>query len=139
MPDSFDRTCTRCGWDNRVGMRKCVKCKGGAISLHEMIGYGPITGVFGLGGLLFWRLFGFWLGGMIVCIFCSFCGLISLLTMRYKCGNCGKGVEGRTLSADEKGLSRKRRLGYLIGTLALAAAAVALFLMFVAHLNSRYS
>jgi hypothetical protein len=125
------------GWDNQVGLRKCVKCKGGVVTLHEMIGYGPLTGVFGVGGLVLWRLFGVLLGGMIVCLFCSFCGLITLLTMRYKCGNCGKGVQGRTLSADEKGLSRKRRLGYLIGMLGLAAAAVVLGLMFVAYMNAR--
>jgi len=139
MPKGFDRTCTRCGWDNQVGLRKCVGCKGGVVTLHEMIGYGPIGGVVGLGGLIFWRLFGLFLGGMIICVLGALCGLITMLTLHYKCGGCGRRSEGRILSKDEKEQSGRRRLAYLVGTILLGAGAVGLFVLFIATMNALHS
>lgn len=126
LPRSFDRTCPRCGWDNMVGMRKCVKCKGGALSLHEPIGYGPITGGIGIGGLLSWRLFGSPVGWVILCALGSLCGLFTMATLGYTCGACGKRADSRLLSRDEKKSKAMRRLAYLIGAVLLAVAAILL-------------
>jgi hypothetical protein len=133
LPKSFDLTCTRCGWDNRVQMRKCVKCKGGAVSLHETLGYGPISGGVGVGGFILWRLFGSLLGWSAICALGSLCGLFTLATLGYKCGTCGKRAESRLLSGEEKSALRLRRLGYLIGAILLAVGAVLIYILVVGH------
>jgi hypothetical protein len=126
LSKSFDRTCTRCGWDNQVGMRKCVKCRGGAVSLHEPIGNGPISGGIGIGGILFWGILRSAFVWVILCAVGSLCGLFTMATLGYKCGTCGKRADSRFLSVEEKRSSWLRRLAYLIGAILLAVAALLL-------------
>lgn len=117
--------CSRCGWDGQVGMRKCLKCQG-AIVLREKPGYGPMGGLAGVGGFLFWWFFGLLIGGAIASAIGAVCGLITLFTLKYACSGCDKGVESRLLDAGEKDLFRKRRLGFLVGAVGLGVLAVLL-------------
>ena len=123
--------CSRCGWDNQVQMRKCVKCQG-AIVMNEKPGYGPMGGLAGLTGFIFWFLFGLLIGGAIASTIGAVCGLITLVTLRYACAGCDQRVEPRLLDAEEKETLKKRRLGFLIGAVGLAVLAVALMAVRVA-------
>lgn len=131
--------CSRCGWDNQVQMRKCVKCQG-AIALDEKLGFGPMGGLAGLTGFIFWFFFGLLIGGAIASTIGAVCGLITLFTLRYACAGCDRPVEPRLLDADEKETVRKRRLGFLVGAIGLAVLAVALLgariALFVHGMNS---
>jgi hypothetical protein len=131
---SYDRTCLRCGWDNQVGMRKCVTCKGPVI-LHEAVAFGPISGVVGVGGVIFWRLFGLFLGLAIICAIGSLCGLVSSVAMSYSCSPCRRRPQRSWLSREEKKSFQLRRLGFLIGTVGLAVGSLVLFLLFAAAMG----
>jgi hypothetical protein len=133
LPKTFDRTCPRCGWDNQVGVRKCLSCKA-IVSIHEAIGYGPITGGVGILGLVFWRFFGLGIGGSIVLAIGALCGLITALTLSYKCGGCGKRAPGRVRSSAEKRSVLLRRVAYLAGSVLLGVGAVLLLVMVAASL-----
>ncbi|MBI3856397.1 MAG: hypothetical protein HY293_11980 [Planctomycetes bacterium] len=139
LPKSFNRTCTRCGWDNQVGMRKCVKCKDGVVVLSEAIGYGTISGVLGVGGLILCRFLGIFLGGALVCAIGSLCGLITAVFMKYKCGGCNATPVPRLLSKDEQASIGKRRIGFVIGSVLLGVAAIVLFFLFIGYMNWRFS
>ncbi len=136
------QVCGRCGWDSQIGMRKCVKCKS-AVVLNERPGYGPMGGLAGLTGFIFWFFFGLLLGGAIASFIGAVCGLITLITLQYACSDCGKPVESRLLDAEEKDLFRKRRLGFLVGAVGLGVLSVALLgarvLIFMHGMNAATS
>jgi len=133
------QVCARCGWDGQIGMRKCTKCQA-AVVIHERPGYGPMGGLAGLTGFLFWFFFGPLLGGAIASLSGAVCGLLTLITLRYACSGCNQKVEPRHLDADEKDAFRKRRLAYLLGSAGLGVLAVALVAvrigLFVHRMNS---
>jgi hypothetical protein len=132
------QVCGRCGWDSQIGMRKCTKCQG-AVVIHERPGYGPMGGLAGVTGFIFWFFFGLLLGGAIASVSGALCGLITLGTLRYACSSCDQKVESRLLDAEEKDAFKKRRLGYLLGAVGLGALAVVLFaarvLLFIHGMN----
>jgi hypothetical protein len=130
--------CGRCGWDNQVQMRKCSKCQG-AVALNEKIGYGPVGGMAGVAGFLFWWFFGLLLGGAIASVIGAVCGLITALTLSYACVACGKSPEARFLDTDEKEEFKKRRLGFLAGGIGLGVLALALFVGWILLWHSRLS
>jgi hypothetical protein len=132
------QVCSRCGWDSQIGMRKCVKCKM-AVVLNEKIGFGPIGGLVGIGGFVFWRLFGLLLGGAIVSAIGASCGAITALTLEYCCSDCGKVPEARLLDADEKEIRRKRKLGFTLAAAGLGVLAVLLFIGWLALWRSALS
>src|SRR5437867_4396589 len=99
-------------------MRKCLKCEGPVV-LHEALGFGPIGGTVGIGGVIFIRLIGPALAGAIVCGIGSLCALLSLTTMKYQCSLCDKAPPVSVLSKDEKAAFQKRRLGFLLGSIGL--------------------
>jgi hypothetical protein len=133
------QVCSRCGWDGQIGMRKCIQCKS-AVSLQERPGYGPMGGLVGITGFLFWFLFGLLLGGAIACFIGAICGLITILTLKYACSDCAKPVEARLLDAEEKDLFKKRRLGFLVGGVGLGVLSAILVgarvALFVHGMNS---
>jgi hypothetical protein len=138
-PKGAAQVCSRCGWDGQVGMRKCVQCKA-AVVLQERPGYGPMGGLAGLTGFIFWFFFGLLLGGAIASLIGAVCGLITLFTLKYACSGCSKSVESRLLDGEEKDLFKKRRLGFLAGAVGLGVLAVVLLgvrvLLFVHGMNS---
>jgi hypothetical protein len=133
------QVCGRCGWDSQIGMRKCIKCQG-AVVIHERPGYGPMGGLAGLTGFIFWFFFGLLLGGAIASFSGAVCGLITLLTLSYACTGCNQKVESRLMDAEEKEAFKKRRMAYLLGSVGLAVLAVALVAarigLFVHRMNS---
>lgn len=133
-----NQICGRCGWDSQIQMRKCVKCKN-AVVLTEKPGYGPMGGMAGVAGFVFWWLFGLLLGGAIASIVGAVCGLVTALTLKYACSDCGKAPEARLLDADEKEAFRKRRLGFGIGAAGLAVLGIALFIGWIALWNRHLS
>jgi hypothetical protein len=132
------QVCSRCGWDTQIGMRKCVKCKS-VVVLNEKIGFGPIGGVVGIGGFIFWRLFGLLLGGAIVSGIAAVCGTVTALTLQYTCVDCNKVPEARHLDADEKETMKKRRLGFALSAAGLGALAVGLLIGYIALWRSTLS
>lgn len=137
MPPRHDRTCLRCGWDGQVGMRKCLRCNGPVI-LSEVLGYGPIGGVIGIGGVILWRFFGLLLGGAIVCAVGALCGLVSAVFLGYQCSQCSTKPQSSLLSKDERGDFWRRKLGFLIGATLLAAGSIVLFVLFLGAMGIRY-
>jgi len=136
--------CSKCGatfakGDAQVGMRKCVKCKS-AVVLQERPGYGPMGGLAGLTGFIFWFFFGLLLGGAIASLIGAVCGLITLFTLKYACSDCSRPVEARLLDTEEKQLFKQRRLGFLVGGIGLGVLSVVLLgarvLLFVHGMNS---
>ncbi|MBV8881461.1 MAG: hypothetical protein JO332_15960, partial [Planctomycetaceae bacterium] len=108
-----NQVCDRCGWDSQIGMRKCTKCRN-AVVLNEKIGFGPLGGLVGIGGFIFWRIFGLLLGLAIVCSIAAICGAITALTLAYTCVDCGQAPGAHLLDAEEKEIYGKRRLGFAI-------------------------
>jgi hypothetical protein len=133
------QVCGRCGWDGQIGMRKCVTCKS-AVVLQERPGYGPMGGLAGLTGFIFWFFFGLLLGGAIASFIGAICGLVTLITLKYACSDCSKPVESRFLDAGEKDVFKKRRLGFLVGSVGLGVLSVALLaarvLLFMHGMNA---
>jgi hypothetical protein len=132
------QVCGRCGWDTQIGMRKCVACKS-AVALDEKIGFGPIGGLVGIGGFLFWRLFGPLLGGAIVSGIAAACGAVTAATLQYLCVDCKKAPEARHLDIDEKETLKKRRLGFALSAAGLGALAVGLLIGWIALWRSTLS
>lgn len=129
--------CDRCGWDAQIGMRKCVKCKN-AVVLNEKPGYGPMGGLAGLTGFIFWWFFGLLLGGTIASVVGAVCGLVTALTLSYACSDCGKTLEPRLQDAEEKETFKNRRLGFAIGAGGLGVLAAALFVGWILIVRSRF-
>jgi len=141
-PKGAAQVCSRCGWDSQVGMRKCLKCQG-AIVLNERLGYGPMGGLSGITGFIFWFFFGLLLGGALASFIGAVCGLLTLITLKYACSGCDQAVESRLLDAEEKDAFKKRRLGFLLGAVGLGILSIVLLgarvLLFVHGMNSAAS
>src|SRR5882672_4149954 len=130
--------CLRCGWDSQVRMRKCIACKG-AVILNEKIGFGPIGGVVGLGGFVFWRLYGPLLGSAPVSSIGTVCGAITARTLGCSCAECGRKSEARFLDSEEKDTARRHRLGFTLSAAGLGALAAVLLFCRLALLRSSSS
>ncbi|HZE96919.1 MAG TPA: hypothetical protein VE981_07825 [Planctomycetota bacterium] len=126
LAKTFDRTCPKCGWDNQVRVRKCLKCHAGMLSLQEVVGVRTIGGVLVFMGLVLWYFCGPLLAGAIAAGLGSLGALSTLVLMRYCCGGCGKGVDPQLLSTAEKQAAWVKRGIYLAAAGLLAAAAAVL-------------
>ena len=136
FPRDAKQVCSRCGWDSQIGMRKCVKCQS-AVVLNEKIGFGPMGGLVGIGGFIFWRIFGLLPGGAIISLVAAACGAVTALTLTYACVDCNKVPESRFLDEDEKDVYRKRKLGFGISAVGLGVLGVLLVIASIALLRSR--
>ncbi len=129
MPRAFDRMCLRCGWDNQVAVRKCLHCRG-MISLQETLNGRAIVGSGLVIGLLSWYFLGPLLGAAIGLAISALGSLVTLGNLRFKCGGCGRRPEGRLFTPKEQRSVRLKRLAYVAAAIALAGAALQLYLKF---------
>ena len=127
LPRTFDRMCSRCGWDNQVAVRKCLRCKA-MIILNETLGIRAVAGVAAIAGLAAGWVFGPVRGAAAGLGAGALCSAVTLASLRYRCGGCGHGLEGRLRSPRERRSLWLRRLAYLLGAVALAAASAAVYL-----------
>lgn len=124
--------CPNCGWDAQADARRCVGC-GGFVAYDYAGGFVYSTGV-GAALMMGYNMFlQGWKAGLlgdilastgIVCFVTALGGLMALLTLQFKCAKCDKHADLAVLTPDERNDFRKKRAGFLIGTIALAAVAV---------------
>jgi hypothetical protein len=136
LPKGYDATCVRCGWDDRVGMRKCVACKG-PIVLHEALGFGPIGSIVGVGGFAAW-MFLRAVGLAGICVIGAICGVISAFFMTWRCSLCKKRPRRDCFNPEEKRTFRLRRLGFVLGAVLLVAGAAVSLVVGLAPLAARH-
>ena len=136
LTEEADRTCTRCGWDDRARMRGCIKCKG-PIVLRETIGCGPIAAILGIGSVILWPVCGLLIGAALICMVGALLGIVSAAGMEFKCGQCSTRVPPDLLSRRERSDARQRRSGFVAGAVGLVALAAALLYLFLVVLQEK--
>lgn len=136
--------CPHCGWDAQADARRCIGCGGFVAFDHANISYSAGVGVVmivvyhmaiarGKTGILEDMVAGAAMFTGPTALGC----LMALLTTQYRCAKCEKSADPSILTPDERSEFRKKRLGFLIGAVALAAVTIGCGLLWYMMWKSR--